>query len=85
MFRSGCDRVRAAKRLGVEQEIFAAAIGVGDGFVDEVPVRLSVCRESESCDATLAAGRPSAVSRMCVEMPMVILTPASDEGEAAVI
>ncbi len=31
---------------------------------------------------TAAAGRPSAVSRMCVEMPMVTLTPASGEDEA---
>ena len=37
----------------------------------------------ERVTGTAAAGRPNAVSRMCVEMPMITLTPASGEGEAA--
>ena len=38
--------------------------------------------ESQREVGTLAAGRPRAVSRIWVEMLMVIGTPASGEGEA---
>ena len=66
MLRSVCDRCRSAVALLGEEVLQRPSGSVTVVLIEcQVP---SVRRESVT--ETPAAGRPSAVSRMCVEMPI---------------